>query len=70
MTGLNGSSNSRQKAMRYLRDYGAGSLTHGQFLKRMHIDADTFRRIIDTLVQSETILATQLEKGGLEYMLA
>ena len=56
--------------MRYLRDYGAGSLTHGQLLKRMHIDADTFRRIIDTLVQSETILATRLEKGGLEYMLA
>ncbi len=57
----------RQKALRYLRDYGAGSLTHGQLLKRMHIDADTFRRIIDTLVQSETILVTQLEKGGLRY---
>ena len=57
----------RQKALRYLRDYGNGSMTHGQLLKRMHIDADTFRRIIDTLVQSETILATQLEKGGLRY---
>ena len=57
----------RQKALRYLRDYGAGSLTHGQLLKRMHIDADTFRRIIDTLVQSETIFATPLDKGGLRY---
>ena len=57
----------RQKALRYLRDYGGGSLTHGQLLKRMHIDADTFRRIIDTLVQSETIFATPIDKGGLRY---
>jgi len=37
--------------------------------KRMHIDADTFRRIIDTLMQSELITATPLEKGGLQYTL-
>ena len=60
----------RQKAIRYLRDYGVnGSLTHGQLLKRMHIDADTFRRIIDTLIQSEMIAAAPLTKGGFKYTL-
>jgi len=58
----------RQKALRYLRDYGVnGSLNHGQLLKKMHIDADTFRRIIETLLQSELIVATPLDKGGFRY---
>jgi len=60
----------RQKAMRYLRDYGRnGTLKHGQLLKRMHIDTDSFRRVIDTLIQSELITVTKIEKGGLEYTL-
>jgi len=60
----------RQKAMRYLRDYGRnGSLNHGALLRYMHIDADTFRRVIDTLMQCELIAVTQLDKGGLRYSL-
>jgi hypothetical protein len=59
----------RQKALRYLRDYGNGSLNHGRLLRYLHIDADTFRRVIDTLVQSELITAEQLSRGGLRYSL-
>jgi len=60
----------RQKAMRYLRGYGKnGSLNHGALLRYLHIDADTFRRVVDTLAQSELIAITQLEKGGLRYTL-
>ncbi len=57
----------RQKALRYLRDYGHGSLFHGQLLRYMHIDADTFRRVIETLLQSELITATELSRGGYRY---
>ena len=59
----------RQKALRYLRDYGGGSLNHGQLLRYLHIDADTFRRVIDTLVQSEMITVQQLSRGGFRYSL-
>ena len=60
----------RQKAMRYLRDYGAnGSLNHGALLRYMHIDSDTFRRVIETLVQSELITAEALTRGGFRYTL-
>ena len=54
-------------ALRYLRDYGHGSLFHGQLLRYMHIDADTFRRVIETLLQSELITATELSRGGYRY---
>ena len=57
----------RQKALRYLRDYGHGTLMHGQLLRYMHIDADTFRRVIETLLQSELITATELTRGGYRY---
>ena len=59
----------RQKSIRYLRDYGGGSLNHGQLLRYLHIDADTFRRVIDTLVQSELISVQQLSRGGFRYTL-
>ncbi len=59
----------RQKALRYLRDYG-GSLRHSVLLRYMHIDADAFRRVIETLIQSEMVVATQLDKGALLYSLA
>ena len=59
----------RQKAIRYLRDYGSGALNHGQLLRYLHIDADTFRRVIDTLVQSEMISVSQLSRGGFRYTL-
>ena len=60
----------RQKAIRYLRDYGNGSLSHGQLLRYLHIDSDTFRRVIDTLLQSELVTATPLTRGGFRYTLA
>ena len=59
----------RQKAMRQLRDH-SGKMMHGALLRNMHVDADTLRRVVDTLIQSELIVARQLDKGGLEYMLA
>ena len=59
----------RQKSIRYLRDYGGGSLSHGQLLRYLHIDADMFRRVIDTLVQSELISVRQLSRGGFRYSL-
>ena len=59
----------RQKAVRYLRDYGHGSLNHGQLLRYMHIDADTFRKVIDTLTESEMIVSHPLSKGGFRYSL-
>ena len=43
---------------------------HGALLRNMHVDADTLRRVVDTLIQSEIVVARQLDKGGLEYMLA
>ena len=58
----------RQKALRYLREYG-GSLRHSVLLRYMHIDADTMRRVIDTLMQSEMVAAAQLENGALQYSL-
>ena len=60
----------RQKAIRYLRDYGAhGALNHGALLRYMHVDSDTFRKAIETLVQSEMISATPLSRGGFRYAL-
>ena len=59
----------RQKAMRLLRDNN-GSMSHGMLLRYMHVDADTLRRIVETLSQSELIGITQLQKGGVRYTLA
>ncbi len=60
----------RQKAIRYLRDYGSnGSLSHGQLLRYLHIDSDTFRRVVDTLLQSELVTAAPLTRGGFRYTL-
>ena len=44
-------------------------MNHGMLLRYMHVDADTLRKVIDTLVQSELVVATQLAKGGLRYAL-
>ena len=35
----------------------------------MHIDADTFRKVIDTLTESEMIVSHPLSKGGFRYSL-
>ena len=59
----------RQKALRYLRDYGHGEMKHTMLLRHMHIDADAFRRLIETLIQSELIAATPLSRGGFLYRL-
>ena len=59
----------RQKAIRQLRDH-SGVMMHGALLRNMHVDADTLRRVVDTLIQSELVVARQLDKGGLEYSLA
>ena len=59
----------RQKAIRQLRDH-SGKMMHGALLRNMHVDADTLRRVVDTLIQSELVVARQLDKGGLEYSLA
>ena len=47
--------------------YEAGR--HGLLLKRMHIDADSFRRVIGTLVETETIAVSEGQKNSLAYTL-
>ena len=59
----------RQKALRYLREAEGKSLRHGLLLKRMHIDADSFRRVIGTLVEKETIAVSEGQKNSLAYTL-
>lgn len=58
----------RQKAVRYLKAAG-GTMKHGALLKRLHIDCDTFRRVIDTLVESETITEQKITATRSEYHL-
>ena len=59
----------RQKALRCIRDYGHGKMKHGMLLRHMHVEAETLRRIIETLVQSEMITAQALSRGGYLYTL-
>ncbi|MCR5015479.1 MAG: DUF3987 domain-containing protein, partial [Ruminococcus sp.] len=59
----------RQKALRYLRDYGHGEMKHTDLLRFMHIDAESFRKIIDTLLESELIAARPITRGGYIYSL-
>ncbi len=59
----------RQKAFRYLRDAEGGMMRHGLLLKRMHIDADAFRRVIGTLVETESIAVGEGQKNCLTYTL-
>ena len=59
----------RQKALRYLREAEGKSMRHGLLLKRMHIDADSFRRVIGTLVETETIAVREGQKNSLAYTL-
>jgi len=58
----------RQKALRQLKNHD-GVMSHGQLLRNMHIDADSMRRVIETLIQSELIIAQPLQKGGFRYAL-
>ena len=59
----------RQKTIRCIRDYGHGAMNHGMLLRYMHVDADTLRKVIETLVQSELLSATPLTRGGYRYEL-
>ena len=58
----------RQKAIRLLRTYG-DEMKHGRLLRLMHVDADTLRRVVETLVESELVRVTQLSRGGAAYSL-
>ena len=59
----------RQKAIRYLKEATDETMRHGALLKRMHIDADTFRRVIETMLQCETVTALQSPSGAVLYKL-
>lgn len=59
----------RQKAIRYLKDAPEKTLRHSALLKRLHIDADTFRRVIETMVQCESISPIQQPNGAILYKL-
>lgn len=59
----------RQKALRQIRNQG-GEISHGHLLRNLHIDSDTMRRVIDTLIQSELITVQPLQRGGLKYVMA
>lgn len=59
----------RQKAVRYLKESSEQTMRHGALLKRMHIDADTFRKVVDTMLQCETVAAIQGPSGAVLYKL-
>jgi hypothetical protein len=52
-----------QKAVRYLTEAG-GECDHGALLKRMHESKETFQQIMDTLVESGSVLAEWHPTGG------
>lgn len=58
----------RQKALRKLKESG-GSMSHSQLLRSLHTDKDTFRRIIDTLLESELIVQRESDFGKISYFL-
>ena len=60
----------RQKVIRLLLEFGDGSMLHGELLRRMHIDSDAFRKVINTMLESEELTAQPVEKGGLLYTLS
>ena len=59
----------RQKAVRYLREASDRTMRHGALLKRLHIDADTFRKVVDTMLQCETVATLQGPSGAVLYRL-
>ncbi len=59
----------RMKAIRYLQEADRNTLSHSRLLKRMHIDSDSFRRIVETLLESEMICIKKGERGGAIYVL-
>lgn len=59
----------RQKAIRYLKDTPEKTMRHSALLKRLHIDADTFRRVVETMVQCESIAPIQQPNGAILYKL-
>ncbi|MGI6356750.1 MAG: bifunctional DNA primase/polymerase [Lentisphaeria bacterium] len=52
-----------QKAVRYLTEAG-GEYDHGALLKRMHESKETFQQIMDTLVESGSVVAEWHPTGG------
>ena len=62
----------RQKVIRLLLEFGEGSMLHGELLRRMHIDSDAFRKVINTMLESEELTAQPVDGkgGGLLYRLA
>ena len=51
-----------QKVVRLLRENGA-RMAHSRLLKKSHLDKDTFRKVVDTLLESERIRRSS-EKTG------
>ncbi len=51
-----------QKALRILRE-NEGAMSHSRLLKKSHLDKDTFRKVVDTLLESERIVRGS-EKTG------
>ena len=58
----------RLRCIRHLTKHG-GEMKGGKLLKAMHIDANTFEKIIDTLVKSEMVVETPIKSGGVIYKL-
>ncbi len=59
----------QKKALRILREYGQGQMLHKHLLQRMHVDADTLHRVIDTLLQADLIFEKKVSRGGKMYFL-
>ncbi len=61
----------RQKVIRILTEYD-GSLPHSALLRKMKIDSDAFRKVINTMLESEELVAESIDGkgGGVNYQLA
>lgn len=51
-----------QRVMRILRARG-GRMAHGVLLKASHLDRDTFRRVIETLIEGSQVVRERVNAG-------
>jgi hypothetical protein len=58
----------RQKVIRILTEAGE-AMSHSELLRKMRIDSDDFRKVINTMLESEELIAEPIDKGGLRYVL-
>ena len=59
----------RQKVIRILTEADA-PMSHSELLRKMRIDSDAFRKVINTMLESEELVAEEYTRtGSLQYSL-